>query len=279
MDYFLNEFSLTGQFANLDEFYQSFRDNLSKVLKKIEKDGDSAIYKSTCFWSLPVSDKYTVQDALNYKSGKNQRLVSTEQYKSALCRLIRKKPYLEEHQIRNNIVITEHNFDRNEKIHTEKENSIYCVACNNANSRLLSFKHCNYNTWCLRLKIQSDGRSEYDLDIYNIYSDVCWSYLAEIKKWPLLDSKYWIEVRANEVDRHEPHFHVTENRIADMEMVFSVDDCRVLEPSNRDLQQWEKNMLKVVQRWFNKHKLELRNAWDSLHSDMYHQDVEDNDMT
>ena len=269
MDYFLNEFSLTGQFDDLNQFYSSFRDNLSKVLKKISLDGDSVIYKTEDFWSLHVTKQVTLLDALKYKPGKNNRLASAEQIKVSLQKLICNKPYLQEREIGNDIDILEHKFDQNEIIHKQKPNSIYYVVCNDRCSRLISFKHSSYENWILRLRIKNAEDEEYDVDIKNIYSDTCWFYLEEIKKWPLLDNKYWIEVRAKEIDRHQPHFHVTENRIKDRSMVFSIDNCRVLEPKNRDLYQWEKDMKKTILGWFELHNVELRNAWELLHPSMY----------
>lgn len=51
MEYVINDFSLRGQFANEDAFYDSIGKYTLPVLKKIEKEKDSIIWKKDTLWT------------------------------------------------------------------------------------------------------------------------------------------------------------------------------------------------------------------------------------
>ena len=263
----MNEFSVAGQFESYDGFYNSYRENLYRVLLKIKKDGD-VVYKDPLFWNLPVMKNATIREVLQKQYGSNGRSTAAEQLKKTLYEVICKEPYVCNDDELENIDIIEHSFDSNPDIHGEKTNSIYRTICKR-DSRLLSFEHQCYLNWCLRLKIKNSDNNICDIDIQNIYSDKCWAYVSEIKKWPLVNERYWVEVRAAEIERHEPHFHVTENRDTSREMVFRVNDCSVIEPKGRELKPWENEMKRVIYDWFLEHNSELDDAWKMLHPSIY----------
>lgn len=60
MDYFLNEYSLRGQYKDVDEFFEKLREYTLPVLRKIEKQNGSVIWKKDIFWKSEICNGITL---------------------------------------------------------------------------------------------------------------------------------------------------------------------------------------------------------------------------
>ena len=54
MNYFLNEYSMRGQFKDVDDFFESLRIYTLPALKKIEEQAGNLIWKKDTFWQLEI---------------------------------------------------------------------------------------------------------------------------------------------------------------------------------------------------------------------------------
>lgn len=54
MDYYLNEYSLRGQFKNTDEFIETLRTSTLPVLKRIKDEKESIVWRKDIFWNLEI---------------------------------------------------------------------------------------------------------------------------------------------------------------------------------------------------------------------------------
>lgn len=60
MDYYLNEYSLRGQFKNTDKFMESLRKSTLPVLDKIKDENESILWKKILFgiWKYVMELKF-----------------------------------------------------------------------------------------------------------------------------------------------------------------------------------------------------------------------------
>lgn len=61
MEYYLNEYSIRGQFVNTDDFFRSIRNKTIPVLNKVAQEDGSVIIKKDTFWQLEVCNGITLQ--------------------------------------------------------------------------------------------------------------------------------------------------------------------------------------------------------------------------
>lgn len=52
MDYYLNEYSLRGQFASVEDFFESLRNYTFPILNKIKDKNENIIWKLMFFWKI-----------------------------------------------------------------------------------------------------------------------------------------------------------------------------------------------------------------------------------
>lgn len=271
MDYYLNEYSLRGQFSSYEEFFSFCAKNVLPVIDKIESDNDQ-IYKKEDYWNLPVCGETILENVLKYNKQYNHRYSRYQAVHKRLQKLVHRGPYIQSEDTIEDIRIREHFFDTNSAIETDHSNSFYQVAANIDSGRLVSFVGLNdiYSHWSLRLKIEKDNADSsvdtIDIDIKNAYDNSCWSYFKEVKKWPIIDDKYIVSVRADECDRHEPHFHVSD--LDSNAMVFSIRDCSILapDPEKKDhrREQWQRDMCARITKWYLNNMQDLKKAWNIL---------------
>lgn len=60
MDYYLNEYSLRGQFKNIDEFIETLRTSTLPALNKIQDEKGSILWKKDTFWELEICNGITI---------------------------------------------------------------------------------------------------------------------------------------------------------------------------------------------------------------------------
>ena len=60
MDYFLNEYSIRGQYENVEDFFEKLRNYTLPVLNKIEKQDGNIIWKKDTFWQSEICNGITL---------------------------------------------------------------------------------------------------------------------------------------------------------------------------------------------------------------------------
>lgn len=80
----------------------------------------------------------------------------------------------------------------------------------------------------------------------------------DVKKWNI-SPRYVVQVRAKEFEYHPPHFHVIGN---EFEAVFKLSNGELYKYGRK---KWTAQMVSEVQKWYQIHQDELKNAWTLLH--------------
>lgn len=250
MDYFLNEYSLRGQFKDTDEFYDSLREYTLPVLKKIEKEKYCVIWKKDDLWNQNVCENLSMLDVLHMKErGRTEITV----LKSKLLKLIQSEPFWSDDK--SDLRVREYNFDEE---YNDKFNSTNCfIKAFLSEGRVVSFFHKRYLLPKLHMiVIDNVGESECYVD--NIYNVEWWDNEPIIKRWKA-NYRYDIEVRANEYEYHPPHFHARDN---EYEAVFKLSDGSLYRDGNK---KWNSSMIREIKEWYDENNNELKEAWNSLH--------------
>ena len=253
MDYYLNEYSLRGQFKDIEEFYESLREYTLPVLKKIESEKKNIIWKKDTFWQSEICNGITL---LTIPKKKNERTEERFVLHNKLIKLAYEEQFWKE-EINNNLKIEEYKFDKEYSEKFDKENCFIKAIENEG--RIVSFIHYNYEQTQLPVVIKyNNEKSEYNID--NIINILWWKNEPEIKTW-YINGKYLVQVRAREFDYHPPHFHVIYNEYA---AVFKLSNGELYKASKR--KKWTDKMTAEVQEWYHSKKDELQDAWNNLHS-------------
>lgn len=251
MDYFLNEYSLRGQYKDVDEFFETLREYTFPVLKKIEKENDNVIWKKDTFWQSEICNGITLTQI---PKKKNERSGERALLQIQLIKLFSEDPFWE-NRYASDFEILEYNFDEEYKEHFEVPNCFSKAI--ESEGRVVSFVHPNYNIVQLPIVVKrNDSNEEYSVD--NIYEKTWWKNEPEIKHWNI-SNKYVIEVRAKEFEYHPPHFHAISNEFA---AVFKLSNCELYRHSRK---KWSSQMISEIQAWYKIHKDELQYAWKVLH--------------
>lgn len=254
MDYFLNEYSIRGQFKDVDDFFEKLRVYTFPVLKKIEEQKGNVIWKKDVFWQTEICNKITLTTIPKRKNERSAELVFLQ---NQLIKLIYEEPFWNSGCVVCDLEIIEYRFDEDYREHFEETNCFSkALECE---GRIVSFVHPNYNIYNLPIIVRyNDSDKEYRLD--NIYEIAWWKDEPEVKTWNI-SQKYLVQVRAKEPEYHPPHFHVIRN---EFEAVFKLNNGDLYKWSNK---KWTSQMITEVQDWYKIHKEELQKAWKLLHGD------------
>ena len=90
-DYFLNEYSIRGQFDNIDDFFEKFRKYTCPVINEIKKTEQNIIWKKETFWNLEVCNGLTIKDVA-YRKDRNVRKPEVAKLK-LLVQLFNDEPF------------------------------------------------------------------------------------------------------------------------------------------------------------------------------------------
>ena len=253
MNYYLNEYSLRGQYKDVDDFFDKLRDYTLPALDKIEEEKDSLIWKDSIFWNLPICNGITL---MNIPKRKNERCAEKTALQIRLIKLIRQEPYwYEDSDSVCDINIQEYKFDKEYREYFHEPNC-FSKALENE-GRLLSFFHPDYIVRELPIDILINNcKKEYKLD--NIYDKSWWETAPKIINWKELP-KYEIQVRAKEFEFHPPHFHVIGK---DFQAVFTLEDGRLYRCEGG---KWTTQNISEIKNWYIDNKEKLKAAWNSLH--------------
>ena len=258
MNYYLNEYSLRGQFKDINEFFQSLREYTLPVLNRIQKNKENVIWKKDIFWQCKVCKNYSIADIAQGYQRKNERSPELTALKVKLLKLISEEPFWgndEDLQI----VIVEYHFDKVFSGNFEIVNCFYKAVQDEG--RIVSFIHEEYSCPKLWLIVRN-GQDQEAVSIDNIYTPVWWEKEPEIKTWRI-EQKYLIEVRANEPSFHPPHFHAVHNEFS---AVFRLSDGSLYRQGSV---KWPPQMIKEIFEWYLLYKDDLLEAWECLHNDSH----------
>ncbi len=257
MDYVMNDFSLRGQFEDVETFFDSIRAYTGPVLKKIEAEKDGLIWKKETFWQQEVCNGITLQD-LNKRMATlapNMRREELTYLKQKLIKLYAQNPHWSEAEDPE-ILAVRYDFD------PEMSNAFPTMNCfikaYQLNGHMISFEHGEYPNGKLVFWIERNGE-EARCELENLRDVTWWDEETSIRKWPRIAGLYRVEVRAHEVDRHCPHFHVTYNEYS---ASFAIESGEVLEMGKEEM---PSAMRSTIRKWYADHTGELKAAWDLLH--------------
>lgn len=255
MDYFLNEYSIRGQFKDREDFFEKLRDYTLPVLKKIESKEENIIWKKETFWQLEICNGIRLHDIL-MRGQKNENSPELLAFKAKLIRLCLQDPFFGENSD-GELKIKEYKFDMG---YREKFDDINCFSkALESEGRIISFFHPEYKRDSLPVTvIYNDTEKEHELD--NIWNKEWWKNEPEIKTRRVsLSRQYKIEVRAKEFEYHPPHFHVTSN---EFKAVFNLKNGEFW---RCDKEKWSQDMINEIKKWYEDNKEELKEDWESLH--------------
>lgn len=252
MDYFLNEYSIRGQFKDVDDFYKSLRDNMLPILDKIAKQDGDVIWKKDTFWSLEICNGITLS---TIPSKKNERSSELLAMKNKLIKLLCEKPFWGSDS-KCNLKIKEYKFDLKNRDNFEEPNCFSQAL--ESEGRIVSFAHPAYNVSHLPI-IVSYNNSDKECKLDNIYSSDWWKSEPTIRTWRVMD-RYVIEIRAKEFEYHPPHFHVSSNEYA---AVFKLSNGELYTYGNK---KWPSQMITEIQKWYKTNKEDLQTALEVLHN-------------
>ena len=250
MDYYVNEYSLREQFADINEFFDSLREYTLPMLKKIEQEHESVIWKKDDLWNAGICKGVTLS---TIPVKRNERSPEKTILLNKLIKLRNEKPHWSETDS-SEIKVKAYEFDYEYREYFSKINCF--VKAIESEGRIISFVHEEYK--CEKLKVILENENIPCL-VDNIYDVSWWDKEPEIETW-YIEGKYKVEVRAKEFEYHPPHFHVSFNEWA---AVFELKNGKLYRLSGKkELLQKERD---VIDNWYCQNQEKLREAWNRLH--------------
>ena len=251
MNYYINEYSLRGQFRDVDDFFDSLRIYTLPVLKKIESDEENIIWKKDDLWNAKICNNITLN---TIPKKKNESTPQRAILINKLIKLAYKEPHWNDKD-ECEVVVKEYRFDEEYRANFQATNcftkGLY------TEGRIVSFLHNSYTCNNLEIIVQKDT-NEIPCVLENIYSIHWWDSEPKIQTW-YINEKYKVEIRAKEFDYHPPHFHVSDNEHA---AVFTLKNGALYREGKNSFLQKD---LKDIHDWYNSHKDGLLDAWNNLH--------------
>lgn len=251
MDYYLNEYSLRGQFVSIEDFLKSLREKTLPILKRVEQEAGNVIWKKDSFWQCEICNGISLY---NIPSNKNERNAETTMLRVKLRKICQETTF--GNSILDGIVIKEYQFDEVCR-DTFEENNCFIKALE-TEGKIISFIHPEYMIEKLPIVVLYD-ETESNVCLDNIFDISWWDNIPYRKTWRI-KGKYLVEVRSNEFEYHAPHFHVTCNE-------FSISlDLKNGEQFSSSRKKINPKMEQEIGEWYQENKTELEEAWERLHN-------------
>jgi hypothetical protein len=251
MNYYINEYSLRGQFRDVDDFLDSLRRYTLPVLKKIGDDKGNVIWKKDDLWNAKICNNIALN---NIPAKRNERSPERAILINRLIKLAYEKPHWND-QDECGIIVKEYRFDEEYREYFHRTNCFIKGLYDEG--RIISFFHNSYKNNDLEIVIERENK-EIKCLLENIYSIDWWKIETKIQTW-YIDKKYKVEIRAKEFNYHPPHFHVSYNEYA---AVFTLKSGNLYKCGKKELLQKDLN---DIYNWYKDNKNELVNAWNNLH--------------
>lgn len=251
MDYYVNEYSLRGQFKDTNDFFESLRTYTLPVFKNIKNEKGSIIWKKDTLWNCEVCPEKTLYDM---QPSRRERSAELTKLKIFLRELYCSEPLWSDEQS---------DTEENVKYHFDEEyrdnfthKNCFTEAWKHE-GRIISFLHPEYKEYILPISVIHQEKEKI-IELDNIYNIEWWKNCPITKKWPIC-GKYIAEIRGKEFDYHPPHFHVLS---PDYDAVFHLKTGDFYVGSKESI---PPNLIHEVKEWYSTHKNELEAAWNSLH--------------
>ena len=90
MDYYLNEYSLRGQFASVEDFFESLRNYTFPILNKIKDKNENIIWKKDTFWQSEICKGVCLT---NIPKKRNERSSEIAQLQMQLMKIAYEEPF------------------------------------------------------------------------------------------------------------------------------------------------------------------------------------------
>jgi len=253
MEYYLNEYSIRGQFVNTDDFFASLRNKTIPVLDQVAAEDGSVIIKKDTFWQLEICNGIALYQI---PVKRNERSAEVFALKRRLIKLIQEEPHWSANDSAE-IVEIEYHFDQGYRDHFEAQNCFTNALA--AEGRIISFEHDEYDCAILKVTVKNSN-GKYDCELDNITDVSWWDKTPQVKTWYI--NGYHVEVRAKEFDYHPPHFHVT---YGEYNAVYRLADGKLYKSGNRKI---SPTMVKDVKNLYMCYRDEFIDAWEQLHGKM-----------
>lgn len=252
--FYVNEYSLRGQFASIEEFSESMCEHTLPLLKKIQNAEGAVLLKKTDFWQAQICSNCTLE---GLKYNKQVRYAAPLALKVLIQKLLYNKPYWDEEKLSDiDVEIESYGFDKEYCDNFEKDNCFFRALLHGDN--IVSFWHSAYCENYLSFGVNRNGISRGE-SLLN---------LACLEHWPReIPGRHWnvtnktrVCVRLKEPVNHKAHFHV---KCSDYEGSFDLYTGVVLsEKGNANIKE---RVASEVQRWHSAHLSELLAAWNEFH--------------
>lgn len=261
MNYCLNEYSLHGQFKDIDEFCKSMRDSTLPLLNYLQRAKHNVIWNRDILFYRRVVGNLELRDIRSKLSKQNRKDSSLTELNRLLLKFLSNSKTTWSNLEVQDFEIVEYLFDINGEA-IDKDSCFYKVIT--LEGDIISFKSEFYKYRVLKIRLQqvdADGSQllerEYDInnisDISNIIDDDCeW-------RWHLECVNCMIEVRPREFEYHSPHFHAESG---DFKAVFSIKDGSFITGSKAEVYS---DIMKAIAEWYANNKENVIRAWDFLH--------------
>lgn len=252
MEYYLNEYSIRGQFRNTDDFFKSLRENTIPVFERVVRESGSVIIKKDTFWQLEICKGVSLSQI---PIRKNERSGELFALKRRLLIVIQSKPHWSAEELCETEEV-EYQFDLKHKDQFEKQNCFTKAIV--SEGAIISFEHAEYKSDILKVIVKKNGK-EYECGLDNITNLAWWNKARKIKTW-YIDNKFHVEVRAKEFDYHPPHFHV---ECDGYKAVYKLLDGTLYKSGNKKL---PPPFTREIKDLYANMKDELIEAWELLHN-------------
>lgn len=261
MDYCINEYSLHGQFRDMDDFCESMRTNTIPVLCRVREEEHSIVWNRNVLLQRSAVDGITLLETRNYLAKQNKLRSAVSGIRIELQKLMtNKNTWL---HVEPDVFLIEHYFfdEEQQGVFCDDNDSCFYQAIVSERA-LISFRSDRYNQTKLKVSIQEltdDGKAfeRKDYWITNCYDLKCFEAGEDCWRWWC--DGMMIEVRPREYDYHKPHFHVERGECS---AVYGIDDCRLYAESAKKLGSRDKES---VEMWYSAHKGDLIAAWSYVH--------------
>lgn len=249
--YYLNEYSLRGQFANIEEFSRSMQNDTLPLLNKI-KQLEGAIFLKTDFWQAKICPDCSIFDLSHNKT---KRYAVSEALKVKISKLLCNRQYWDEEQPPS-LEIESYDFDKDYCANFDKDNCFLRALYSEGN--IVSFWHAAYQDNKLSLDVKRNGKVTTE-SLLNLACEAHWPKKLIKRQW-FITGEIRATIRLAEPESHTAHFHVECEGYAGS---FELSNGNVLEETgNVNLR---RQIHTEVKRWHATHLHELMTAWRTLH--------------
>lgn len=249
--YYINEYSLRGQFANIEEFSRSMQNDTLPLLNKI-KQLEGAIFLKTDFWQAKICPDCSIFDLSHNKT---KRYAVSEALKVKISKLLCNRPYWDE-ELPPSLEIESYDFDKDYCAKFATDNCFLRALGSDGN--IVSFWHEAYQDNKLSLDVKRNGKLTTER-LLNIACEAHWPKEIIKRQWFITEG-IRATIRLDEPDNHTAHFHVECEGYAGS---FELIQGNVLkEKGNANLR---RKIHTEVKHWHATHLQELMITWQKVH--------------